>query len=86
MLLIENYLIIWLYVETKDSHNEFCAWSHNGALRQAFCDPYCFVPPCSVGALVTLHYVGTVLYMIDFCYQKLWGVECLVRMCQALNN
>ena len=30
------------------------------AVRQAFCEPYGFVPPCSVGALVTLHHVNTV--------------------------
>ena len=60
MLLIENYLSIWLYTETKDFHNEFRVWSHNGSIRQAFCEPYGFVPPYSVGALVTLHYVGTV--------------------------
>ena len=35
-------------------------WSHIGAVTQAFCKPYSFVPPRSVGALVTLHYVGTV--------------------------
>ena len=37
--------------------------SRNGAVhvRQAFCEPYGFVPPRSVGALVTLHHVGTVL-------------------------
>ena len=29
-------------------------------LRQAFCEPYGFVPPCSMGALVTLPYVGIV--------------------------
>ena len=32
-----------------------------GSVRQAFCEPYGFVPPCSVGALVTLPYVGTVM-------------------------
>ena len=56
----ENYFIIWLYSETKDFRNEFRASSRNGAVRQAFCEPYGFVPPCSVGALVTLHHVGTV--------------------------
>ena len=34
--------------------------SRNGAVRQAFCRPYSFVPPCTVGTLVTLHHVGTV--------------------------
>ena len=48
------------YAETKDSRSEFRTWSHIGAARQAFCESYSFVPPRSVGALVTLHYVGTV--------------------------
>ena len=56
----ENYFIICLYAETKDFHNEFRAFSCNGAVRQAFCEPYSFVPPHSVGALVTLHHVGIV--------------------------
>ena len=30
-------------------------------LKQAFCEQYGFVPPRSVGALVTLHHVGTVV-------------------------
>ena len=32
----------------------------HGAAMQAFCEPYGFVPPSSVGALVTLHHVSTV--------------------------
>ena len=36
-----------------------------GAVRQAFCKPSGFVPPCSMGALVTLHYVGTVAVATD---------------------
>ena len=59
-LLIENYFIIWLYAETKDFRNEFSAWSRFRAVRQAFCEPYGFVLPRSVGALVTLPYVSNV--------------------------
>ena len=62
--LIENYFIIWLYAETKDFRNKFRASSHNGAIRQAFCEPYGFVPPRSVGALVTLPHVDTVIYIM----------------------
>ena len=62
---IENYFITWLYAETKDFRNEFCMSSHNGAIRQAFCKPYGFVPPCSLGALVTLPHVGTVPFITD---------------------
>ena len=54
-------LSIWLYAETKDFRNEFRASSRNEAVRQAFCEPYGFVPPGSVGALVTLCHVGTVV-------------------------
>ena len=60
--LLKIILIIWLYAETKDFRDEFRASRHNGAVRQAFCEPYRFVPPCSVGALVTLPHVGTVRY------------------------
>ena len=58
--LLKISFIIWLYAEIKDFRNEFRASSRNGAVRQAFCEPYGFVPPCSMGALVTLPHVGTV--------------------------
>ena len=42
------------------------------AVRQAFCEPYGFVPPRSMGALVTLHHVGTVFLFDCFrCYVQL---------------
>ena len=69
MLLIENYLIIWFYTETKDFHNEFRVWNHNGAIRQAFSEPYGFVPPCSVDAL--LLYIMSVLYLFRMLKQNL---------------
>ena len=59
MLLIENYLIIWLYAETKDSRVDSRVepqWGRKAGTLQ----PYGFVPPRSVGALITLHYVGAV--------------------------
>ena len=59
-LLFENHFIIWLYAETKDFRNEFRMSSRNGTVGQAFCEPYSFVPPHSVGVLVTLHHVSTV--------------------------
>ena len=71
-LLFENYFIIWLYAETKDFRNEFRASSSNGAVRQAFCKPYGFVPPCSVGALVTLHHVGTVHHHMTLLFSFLF--------------
>ena len=41
--------------QIKDSHNEFLHvephWSHKAG---NFCEPYSFVSPCSVGALVTI--------------------------------
>ena len=41
MFLIENYLIIWLHAETKDSHNEFRKWSHKAGILRAvwLCSP-----------------------------------------------
>ena len=58
--LLKIILSFGFFAETKDFCNEFHASSCSRAVRQAFCEPYGFVPPCSVGALVTLPHVGTV--------------------------
>ena len=73
--LIEDYFIIWLYAETKDFCNEFHALSRIGAVRQAFCEAYGFVPPCSVGAIVTLHHVSTVYSFKNSAHLNLIGPE-----------
>ena len=60
IFLLEIILLFAFMQKKKDFRNEFRASSRNGAVRQAFCEPYGFVPPRSVGASVTLHHVGTV--------------------------